>query len=84
MEVVKKLILNEVNELIKNRHVKYKNKYTNEYYINMMFCLLKDVNNWNFLQNIKGYGENNKSIPKYHYVTIKNKFNEWSKKGIFE
>ena len=27
---------------------------------------------------------NNNEIPKYHYVTIKNKFNEWSKKGVFE
>ncbi len=57
MDIVKKLILNEVNELNKNRHIKYKNKYTNEYYINIMFILLKDVNSWNFLKNIKGYGD---------------------------
>ena len=84
MDQIKKFILDEVNELNKYRHIKYKNKYSNQYYIDMMFHLLKDINNWHFLKNIIGYGDNNKSIPKYHYVTIKNKFNEWSKKGIFE
>lgn len=84
MEEIKKLLLNEVNELYKDRHKKYKNKYSYEYYINMMLFLLKDVNNWSFLKNVNGYGNNNNEIPKYHYVTIKNKFNEWSKKGVFE
>ena len=84
MEEIKKILLSEVNELYKNRHSKYKNKYSYEYYINMILLLLKDVNNWSFLKNISGYGNNNINVPKYHYVTIKNKFNEWSKKGVFE
>ena len=41
MEEIKKLILNEVNEL-------YKNKYSYEYYIYMFLFLLKDINSWNF------------------------------------
>lgn len=88
MELIKKLILNEIDKLNKNNNNKrvYKIKYSNEYYVNMMIYLLKDINNWSFLQNIKGYGNgnNNDNIPKYHYVTIKNKFNLWSKLGVFE
>ena len=83
-EEIKKLILNEVNELYKNKHKKYKNKYRYEYYINMMLFLLKDINSWSFLKNVVGYGNYNIKTPKYHYVTIKNKFNEWTKKGVFE
>ena len=66
MEVIKILLLNEVNELYKDIHKIYKHKYSYEYYIRMMLFLLKDGNN--------------NEIPKYHYLTIKNKFNEWSKK----
>lgn len=84
MEEIKKLLLNEVNELYKNKHKKYKNKYSYEYYINMMLFLLKDINSWSFLKNVIGYGNYNIKTPKYHYVTIKNKFNEWTKKGVFE
>ena len=50
MEEIKKILLSEVNELYKNRHSKYKNKYSYEYYINMILLLLKDVNNWSFLK----------------------------------
>lgn len=82
MEEIQKLILNEVDELDKNRHHKYKSKYSNEYYIKMMLFLLKDVNSWSFIQNVIGYGNNKKNIPKYHYITVKNKFNLWTKKGV--
>jgi hypothetical protein len=37
----------------------------------MMMHLLKVINNWCFLQNIKGYCDHNDNVPKYHYVTIK-------------
>lgn len=84
MEQIKEILLNEVNELYKNKHHKYKNKYSYEYYIDMMLFLLKDINSWSFLKNVVGYGNCNNDIPKYHYVTIKNKFNEWTKKGVFE
>jgi len=86
MEEVKKYILEEIEILDKKRKVHYKIKYSNEYYLNMMMYLLNDVNNWTFLKKVEGYGENiNKNeIPKYHYKTIQNKFNYWTKKGIFK
>ena len=57
VEEIKKLILNEVNEL-------YKNKYSYEYYINMMLFLLKDINSWCFLKNVVGYGNYNVKTQK--------------------
>ena len=63
MEEIKKILL---NELYKNKHKKYKNKYRYEYYINMMLFLLKDINCWSFLKNIIGYGYYNIKTPKYH------------------
>ncbi len=90
MEEIKKLILDEINklneikQLNKNNKRIYKIKYSDEYYVNMMMHLLKDINNWSFLQNVKGYGNHNDNVPKYHYATIKNKFNLWSKLGVFE
>lgn len=84
MEQIKKYILNEIDSLDKKRKPHYKVKYTNEYYLDMMMHLLNDINNWKFLKNVKGYGENLKNnIPKYHYKTIENKFNYWTNKGIF-
>jgi hypothetical protein len=71
---VNKLILDEVTKLDVKRHP----KYTNSYYVDMMMNLLKDANNWSFLKNIKGYGSTQENIPKYHYETIKNKFNHWT------
>ena len=52
----------------------------------MMMYLFNDVNNWKFLKNIDGYGNKiqKELIPKYHYKTIENKFNYWTKKGIFK
>jgi hypothetical protein len=57
----------------------------NKYYVNMRAYLLKDINNWSFLQNIKGYDDND-NISKYYSVNIKNKnkFNLWSKLDVFE
>jgi hypothetical protein len=82
--IIKNLILNEVNKLDTKRHSKYKVKYTNEYYINMMMFLLKDINSWSFLKNISCYGNNKQNIPNFHYVTIKNKFYLWTRLSIFE
>lgn len=86
MEKIKKLILEEIDILDKKRKKHYTVKYSNKYYLDMMLYLLNDINNWSFLKNIQGYGENFKKedIPKYHYKTIQNKFNYWTKKGIFK
>ena len=82
MEEIQKLILNEANELDKNRHHKYKSKYSNEYYIKMMLFLLKDVNSWSFIQNVIGYGNNKKIYQSIIILLLKNKFNLWTKKGV--
>ena len=87
MDEIKKYILKEIEILDNSKTKKYKIKYSNEYYVNMMMFLLKDVNNWYFLKNIKGYGNVNlttDAVPKYHYKTIQNKFNYWTKKDIFK
>jgi len=87
MDEIKKIILEEIKILESKRKVYYKNKYSNEYYLDMMMHLLNNVNNWRFLENIKGYGETNDkhlNVPKYHYKTIQNKFNYWTSKNIFK
>lgn len=77
-----KLCLNEINKCCKPIHIKYQSKikYSNEYYLNMIFYMLNDVNNWKFLSNLKQYT----SVNKYHYKTIYNKFRLWTDKGIFK
>jgi len=70
----------EINKLNKSRHPKYNNKikYSDEYYLIMIYYMLNDVNNWNFLSNLC------KSKNKYHYKTIYNKFRLWTSKKVFE
>ena len=50
-----------------------------------MLYILNDVNNWSFLKNVEGYGNNiNKNkITKTHYRTIYNKYVYWVKKNVF-
>jgi len=70
--------INKVNiNIDKNR---YKTKYSNEYYLKMIFYMYNDVNHWSFLTELKSY--NNKY--KYHYKTIYNKFRDWSNKNVFK
>jgi hypothetical protein len=38
-------LINEIKQLNKNNKHIYKIKYSNEYYVNMMMHLLKDINN---------------------------------------
>jgi hypothetical protein len=81
-----KILLNccliEINKINKSRHHKYykKIKYSDEYYLTMIYYMLNDVNNWNFLSNLKLY----KSKYKYHYKTIYNKFRLWTSQKVFE
>lgn len=66
---------------------KYKRKYTIDYYLNLMFELINDVNNWHGISKLKIYNpinKNNNHIPKYHWKTVQNLFNKWSKDGIFK
>ena len=73
---------NEIKNKIKVSHPKYKLKvkYSNEYYLTMIFYMLNDVNNWKFLSNLKNY----KSEYKYHYKTIYNKFCLWTSLNVFK
>ena len=49
MDEIKKYILKEIEILDNNKTKKYKIKYSNEYYVNMMMFLLKDVKTTNKL-----------------------------------
>jgi len=75
-----KLCLIEINKL--NKHInrkRYKVKYSDQYYLNFIFYVLKDVNNWFFISKLKNYN----SKYKYHYKTIYNKFLFWTKNNVF-
>ena len=75
------LCLIEINKLNKNiDRNRYKVKYSDEYYLNFIFYVLNDVNNWFFISKLKDYD----SKYKYHYKTIYNKFLYWSKKDVFK
>jgi hypothetical protein len=66
---------------------KYKRKYSIDYYLNLIFELLNDVNNWNSISKLKIYNpiiKNNNNIPKYHWKTVQNLFNKWSHDCIFK
>jgi hypothetical protein len=54
-----------INKINKSKHHKYnkKIKYSDKYYLTMIYYMLNDVNNWNFLSNLKLY----KSKHQYHY-----------------
>ena len=64
LELLLNCCLIEINKINKSRHYKYdkKIKYSNEYYLTMIYYMLNDVNNWNFLSNLKLY----KFKYKYH------------------
>jgi hypothetical protein len=80
--ILLKCCLNEIDKISKPKHKKYnsKIKYSNEYYLKMIFFMLNDVNNWKFLKNLKLC----KSEYKYHYKTIYNKFCLWTSQDIFK
>jgi hypothetical protein len=83
MNILNELILKEVDKLNKLKKHEYKVIYSDKYYLKMIMYLLNDINNWSFLKNIKGYGNNNKYIPVNHYKTIYNKYLYWNKKKVF-
>jgi hypothetical protein len=84
IKITKNNILNFYKD---NFEKKYKRKYTIEYYINLMFELINDVNNWHSISKLKIYNpiiKKNNNVPKYHWKTVQNLFNKWSHDGIFK
>lgn len=75
-EEYKKIILKLVDKYCPNLR---KPKYSNEYYLQHIIYVLKDVTSWRAL-NIT-YKNNEKP---YHYKTIQDKFHEWTNAGIFK
>ena len=66
---------------------KYKRKYSIDYYLNLIFELINDVNNWNSISKLKIYNpivKNNNNMPNYHWKSVHNLFNKWSRDGIFK
>ena len=55
-----------------------KRKYSLEYYLEKFTDILNEVVNWQSLR--KTY----QNCKNYHWKTIYNEFNKWSKDGIFE
>jgi hypothetical protein len=85
MEKLKELILIEADKLDKLRKRVYNVLYINKYYLNMLMYMLNDINNWSFLKQIDGYGNdiNKNKVPKTHYRSIYNKFVYWTKNNVF-
>lgn len=80
---IKKIIIDVVNKIDVSKQKRYNLKYTNEYYVDMIFLLINKINSWPTLTDIKNYGFDRK-IYKNHYKTIYNKFNKWTKEGVFK
>lgn len=81
-DLLMKCCIDEINKKNIFKHPKYKSKvkYSNEYYLTMIFYMLNDVNNWSFLSKI----QDSKLKCRYHYKTIYNKFRLWSSLYIFK
>jgi len=66
---------------------KYRRKYSIEYYLDLIFELINDVNNWYSLSKLNTYKpipKKNNEKPKYHWKTIQNLYNKWSNDNIFK
>ncbi len=59
--------------------VKYKSKYSNEYFLDLILLVLTELQNWSSIQFIS-----TQSKYKYHYKTIQDKHCLWSKLNIYE
>ena len=70
----------EILEVLKLKcPLKYKSKYSNEYFLDLILLVLTELQNWSSLQFIC-----TNSKYKYHYKTIQNKHYLWSKLKIYE
>ena len=82
-----KITKNVINDIYKdNFDKKYRKKYTIDYYLNLMFELINDINNWHSLSKLNIYKpvlKKDNTLPKYHWKTIQNLFNKWSNDEVF-
>jgi len=82
-----KITKNVINNIYKdNFEKKYIRKYTIDYYLNLMFELINDVNNWHSLSKLNIYKpvlKKDNTLPNYHWKTIQNLFNKWSNDRVF-
>ena len=73
----KDFVLEEVDLLCPS---KKKTKYSNSYYYDMIYYVLKNVNSWDSLRITSKYD----GKSKYHYTTIRKIFTKWSKLNVFK
>lgn len=59
-----------------------KRRFSPEYYLNNFILLLDDVNKWKSLKLV--YKNNGNDNAKFHWKSIYNEYNKWSKDGIFK
>ena len=78
-ETFRNIIMKNIIVLDRNRRTP---KYSNEYYLDNMICMLQDVVSWKALARVL-IGKNTK-LKSGHESTIRKKFNKWCKLGIFE
>jgi hypothetical protein len=76
-DAFKLAILKVADEILPNIR---KPKFTHEYYLNMFDLVLDDVTKWKSLVHTKMYNSN----KLYHYKSISNEFNRWSKHDIIK
>jgi hypothetical protein len=80
-EKIIKLCIEEINKInSKINRKRYKPKYSDTYYLTLIFHMLNNSNNWKFLSQLKLYD----SVYENHYKSIYNKFLFWTKKDIFK
>ena len=78
---------NIFNMYDKNFNKKYVRKYTIDYYLNLMFELINDINNWYSLSKLNFYKplqKKDNTLPIFHWKTIQNLYNKWANDGIFK
>lgn len=75
-EKYKKYIINVADNLFPQQR---KRQFTSEYYLNKFLLVLDDVTKWKSLNKTEGFSDK----TSFHYKTIENKFNLWSKYNVF-
>ena len=76
-KVYKSCVLEIANNAYKNVR---KRKYKLDYYLNKFLLLLNELNKWQSLS----ITQQNEIQTKFHWKTVYNEFNKWSKDNIFK